>query len=102
MNRKLLPQRRHAETFNLNFNNLRHTVTIGRYPDGSIGEVFIDFEKSGMPMGAIARDGAIMLSLALQYGATLENMRSAVTRDDEGAPTSIMGAVVDKLSEFDQ
>jgi len=100
MSRQLLPQRRHAETFDLNYNNLRHTVTLGRYPDGSIGEVFIDFEKSGMPLAAVARDGAILLSLALQYGATLENMRSAVTRDHNGVPTSIMGAVVDKLAEF--
>lgn len=97
--RQELPMRRHAETFDLDYNNLRHVVTIGRYPDGKIGEVFINFPKSGMQAEAIARDGAVLLSLALQYGAPLENMRTAVTRDARGEPSSIVGAVVDKLLE---
>jgi hypothetical protein len=98
--RRGLPQRRRCENFNFNFNNLRHTVTVGYYPDGAIGEVFISFEKSGAPAEAIARDGAILLSLALQYGTPLEIIKFAVTRDQRGAPTSIMGAVVDKLLEI--
>ncbi|WP_442896066.1 toprim domain-containing protein [Bradyrhizobium sp. AZCC 2289] len=47
---------------------------------------------------AIARDGAVLLSLALQHGAELDNIRSAITRDEQGAPSSIVGAVVDQLS----
>jgi hypothetical protein len=41
----------------------------------------------------------VILSLALQYGAELENIRSAITRDAQGAPSSIIGAVLDQLSE---
>ena len=99
MHRQELPMRRHAETFDLDYNNLLYVVTIGRYPSGAIGEVFINFEKSGTMAEAIARDGAVLLSLALQYGAPLENMRTAVTRDARGEPSSIVGAVVDKLLE---
>jgi hypothetical protein len=47
----------------------------------------------------IARDGAVLLSLALQYGAELENIRSAITRDEQGAPSSVVGAVIDRLCE---
>ena len=99
MHRQELPMRRHAETIDLDYNNLRHVVTIGRYPSGAIGEVFINFEKSGTMAEAIARDGAVLMSLALQYGVPLENLKSAVTRDARGEPSSIVGAVVDKLLE---
>jgi hypothetical protein len=99
--RRTLPQRRSCQTFDLAYGGLnrRHTITLGYYDDGRLGEVFINGGKSGEMVEAIARDGAVILSLALQYGAELDNIRSAVTRDERGAPTSIIGAVLDKLSE---
>jgi hypothetical protein len=99
--RRTLPQRRRCETFEISFGGLArdHKVTLGFYEDGALGEVFIDFGKSGEVAEAIARDGAVLLSLALQYGAELSNIKSAVTRDAQGEPTSIIGAVVDRLSE---
>ena len=45
--RRVLPQRRAAETFNLRFWNQSFSVTIGFYPDGTPGEVFIDGGKTG-------------------------------------------------------
>lgn len=99
--RRTLPQRRDCETFEISFNGLRrsHTITVGYYPNGDVGEVFINGGISGEPAEAIARDGAVVLSLALQYGAELSNIKSAITRDDQGAPTSIVGAVIDRLCE---
>jgi hypothetical protein len=98
--RRVLPQRRRSETFDLAFGGLArgHTITIGFYDDGGIGEVFINGGKSGEVVEAIARDGAVVLSLALQYGADLANIKSAITRDEQGNPSSIIGAVVDQLS----
>ena len=99
--RRTLPPRRRAETFEVAFAGLdrAHTVTVGYYDDHSIGEVFINGGKSGEMVESIARDGAVLLSLALQYGAELDNIRKAITRDEQGAPSSIVGAVIDKLSE---
>jgi hypothetical protein len=99
--RRILPQRRRAETFELAFGGLdrAHTVTVGYYDDHSVGEVFINGGKSGEMVESIARDGAVLLSLALQYGADLQNIKSAITRDGQGSPASIIGAVVDRLSE---
>jgi hypothetical protein len=101
MNRRTLPQRRSCETFEVEFGGLRHahTVTIGFYDSGAIGEVFINGGKSGEQVEAIAHDGAVLLSLALQYGADLANIQSAIKRDGQGQPTSIIGAVVDRLNE---
>ena len=99
--RRILPQRRSCETFEIDFGGLArsHTITLGFYDDGALGEVFINGGKSGEQVEAIARDGAVLLSLALQYGAELSNIKSAITRDEQGAPTSVVGAVVDRLSE---
>ena len=100
-NRKLLPARRAAETFNLDFGGYArsHTITVGRYDDGSLGEVFIDGGKSGEQVEAIARDGAVLMSIALQFGTDIETMAKAVTRDLRGTPQSIIGAVIDAIKE---
>lgn len=97
MIRRLLPQRRSAETFTVRFWNQAFTVTAGRYLDGSLGEVFIDVAKSGQDMQSIARDAAVVLSLALQHGTPIESIQRAVTRDSRGEPASILGAIVDAL-----
>ena len=98
--RRVLPQRRAAETFNLRFWNQLSTVTIGFYADGTPGEVFIDGGKTGQDTQSTARDAAVLLSLALQHGAAIEPIRHAVTRTGSGSAASILGAVVDALSSF--
>jgi ribonucleoside-diphosphate reductase alpha chain len=96
--RHLLPQRRRAETFDLVFRNQPATVTIGYFPDGTPGEIFVDVAKSGNDIAHIARDSAIMVSIALQHGANTATLRHAITRDGNGAPASILGAIVDALA----
>ena len=98
MNRQILPARRRCETFDLRFWNQRFTVTLGFYPDGTPGEIFIDSHKSGGDVEAIARDAAVVISLALQHGATAESVKHAITRNGNGTPASILGAVVDALA----
>lgn len=99
--RDVLPQRRRAETFNMTFGgqNGVFVVTIGFYDDGRVGEVFIDGAKAGTEMADITRDGAVLLSLALQHGVPLPTMRHAVCRDKSGTATTIIGAVIDKIAE---
>jgi hypothetical protein len=48
-------------------------------------------------MDAITRDGAILLSLALQHGTPLETIANAITRNCRGEADSIIGAVVDRI-----
>lgn len=99
--RNALPSRRHGESFELKHggqNSVFH-VTIGRYNDGSIGEVFISGSKSGTAFEAVARDGAVLLSLCMQFGVPLETIKHALTREGNGEPSTIIGAVVDRLTE---
>src|SRR5512132_238364 len=97
MTRRILPQRRRAETFTVAHWNQPFVVTVGFFDDGTPGEVFVD-SKTGGDVEAIARDAAVLLSLALQHGVLVEAIKHAVTRDSNGAPSSILGAVVDRIS----
>lgn len=97
--RRALPMRRRCETFEVAFGGLTksHTVSVGYYADDRPGEVFITGGKSGEQVEAIARDGAVLLSMALQHGVALDTIKHAITRDSQGQPSSIVGAVVDRL-----
>lgn len=99
MNRTPLPARRYSETFDVEFGGLSkvHTITAGYYDDGRIGEVFINGGKSGEQIEAIARDSAVLLSIALQFGAPMDVIAKALTRDGRDQPTSIICTVVDRL-----
>jgi hypothetical protein len=100
MTRALLPHRRASATFKLRFGDQRgaYHVTCGYYDDGRLGEVFVSTNKIGSQADAIARDGAILLSLALQHGVELKVIRGALTREGNGEASTIIGAVVDRLS----
>jgi hypothetical protein len=97
--REMLPQRRQSITFTLDWGGLKapHLITVGHYDDGRIGEVFIGGGKSGELVEAIARDGAVLLSIAMQNGAQLSDISHAITRDSHNAPMTIVGAVIDQL-----
>ena len=96
--RRALPQRRAAETFDLRFWNQSFTVTVGFYPDGTLGEVFVGVGKTGTDIASVVRDAGVVISLALQHGVPPETIRHAVTRDASEEPASILGAVVDSIT----
>jgi hypothetical protein len=98
MSRQTLPQRRRAETFTVVHWNQPFVVTVGFFDDGTPGEVFVDSRKTGGDVEAIARDAAVVISLSLQHGAAVETLRHVVTRNSNGAPSSILGAVIDALA----
>jgi hypothetical protein len=98
--REPLPQRRQSDTFKFRFGgqNAAYHLTIGYYPDGKLGEVFISTNKIGSQSDALARDIAILMSLALQHGCAMETMRDALTREANGEPSTIAGSVADILA----
>jgi hypothetical protein len=44
--RRRLPNRRLAETFEIKVGGLSYTATVGRFPDDSIAELFLNNHKS--------------------------------------------------------
>jgi hypothetical protein len=95
--RTKLPDRRGCETLDVHHNGQRFHVSIGRFRDGSLAEIFINGGKSGSDLEAVARDAAVTLSIALQYGVPLDPICHAVTRNADGSPSSIVGAVLERL-----
>jgi hypothetical protein len=95
--RQRLPQRRRSETFEFEVSGLRYTATLGRFPDGRIGEIFLQNHKPGSQSDANARDAAVAASLALQFGCPLETLRRALLRDPRGRPSTPLGAAVDAI-----
>ena len=98
MSRRILPQRRASETFDLRFWSQNFTITMGFYSDGTLGEIFIGGARSGADLQNIAHDAAVVISLALQHGVPIESIQHATTRNSDGSPASILGAVVDRIS----
>src|SRR5262245_41944074 len=98
MSRERLPNRRLAETLELEFAGLRYTAMAGFYPDGSLGEVFIRNHKAGNASDTAVRDGGILISLLLQYGCAAETIANAVSRESDGTPAGVIGAVLDLVA----
>jgi hypothetical protein len=101
MTRDRLPNRRLAESFDIEVAGLRYTCTIGRFPDGRIGEVFLQNHKPSSQSDSNARDAAVAASLALQHGCSLDMLRGALLRDSQGRPSTPLGAALDRIAEMD-
>jgi hypothetical protein len=68
--RQRLPNRRQAETFAFEVAGLRYTCTVGRFPDGSIGELFLSNHKSNSVADINAGDAAIVFSSPFSMAPT--------------------------------
>lgn len=102
--REALPLRRNAVSFDVQHafpggGPQRWLATVGFYHDGRPGEVFVDAPKDLNIIGLLAREAAVLASIALQHGASVDELRAALVRDDDGAPHSVMGTVLDFITQ---
>jgi hypothetical protein len=96
--RERLPDRRPAETWDIQVGGLRYTTTIGFYPDGRIGEIFVQNHKQGSQAGMMASDAAVLCSLLLQHAVPLDVIRKSLARDSHGKPNGPLTMVLDRLA----
>jgi hypothetical protein len=98
--RRTLPMRRHSINFTEKFWGQPWHITVGFYDDQvTVGEVFVSAARTpGTDLDAMARDGAILLSLCLQYGLPTDVIRGALTRNAAGGPSSIVGLIADRIA----
>jgi hypothetical protein len=97
--RARLANRRPSETFSFEVGGLTYVCTIGRFPDGRIGELFLSNHKSNSQADTNARDAAITFSIAVQHGADPEVIRRALCRDSQGCASGPLGAALDLIRE---
>ena len=72
-------------------------VTYSRDSAGAIKEVFVNSGKPGSPTEAAMRDAGLLLSLLLQHGVPLAEIKATLTRAPQDQPASQIGVVVDAL-----
>src|ERR1700737_4299510 len=97
--RRRLPHRRRHELLDFEHAGYRYTAGLGFFETGGLAEIFINVPgRSGSAIEAVARDAAILTSICLQYGASAETIRHALTRNSDGSAGGPRGVVLDLLA----
>jgi hypothetical protein len=95
--RERLPDRRPAETFDLEMAGLKYKVTAGYFADGRPAEIFVSNHKSSNGSDVAARDAGTLVSLLLQHGCDLAIIAHAISRKSDATASGVIGAVLDKI-----
>lgn len=77
--RRKMPDKRRGFTQKAKIDGNTVYVRTGEYPDGSLGELFIDMYKEGASFRSMLNCFAISVSLGLQYGVPLEEFVNRFT-----------------------
>jgi hypothetical protein len=94
MARERLPNRRGSISFNFEHRGLGFTRTYSCFSNGRVAELFITNHKVASAVDVDARDAAIILSFALQFGADISAIGKALCRDPRRNPRGVIGAAL--------
>jgi ribonucleoside-diphosphate reductase alpha chain len=72
--RRRLPAERAAVTHKFDISGHEGYITVGLYPDGQPGEIFLKMAKEGSTVSGLMDTFATSVSLALQYGVPLRDL----------------------------
>lgn len=75
----------------------RELVCADREHLGPVQEVFINAQVPNSVLDTLVGDGAILMSLLLQFGCPAETIKHALRRTASGAPASPLGVAADLL-----
>ena len=70
--RERLPDTRHSITHKFQIDGHEGYLTVGLFPDGRPGELFIKMAKQGSTISGLVDTIGILTSLSLQYGVPIE------------------------------
>jgi len=93
--RTRLPNRRECARYEFTLNGFKYKGVIGFRPDGAPAEIFLEAGRVGSEVQAVARDAAILASLALQRGATVDDLRHSLTRLENNQPAGPVAKLLD-------
>ncbi len=79
LQRKRLPKKREGITVESRVGGQKIYLRTGEYPDGSLGEIFVDMHKEGAAFRSMMNCFAIAVSLGLQYGVPLDEFVNVFT-----------------------
>jgi ribonucleoside-diphosphate reductase alpha chain len=89
-NRRHLPDERPSVTHKFRVGEQEGYLTVGLYENGTPGEVFIKIAKEGTTVSGLTDAVALLTSIALQYGVSLEKLADKLeqTRFEPYGPTN--------------
>jgi hypothetical protein len=96
--RQTLPNRRQADVIDFDFDGAAYTATYSTFPNGALAEIFLQSKKLNSDRGIAAKDGAILASIALQFGVPLNVIRHALQRTRGGKAAGALGHALDIIA----
>lgn len=111
--RRRLANRRTHETIAMEHQGQRYKIGLGRQiicngscggapRQGPIVEIFLNAQKVDTQADVVVRDGAILMSMLLQYGCPPADIAHAMKRNPDGSPASPLGRAAAFLIEGEQ
>jgi hypothetical protein len=76
--RQRLPDRRGSTRFSFRHDGKLYSATLSTFPDGRLGEIFIDSVKPDSELAVHANTAAVLASLLLQHGVTAAAIRHSI------------------------
>ena len=95
-----LPSRRGGENFEFTHGGQKFTASV-RYAsvtDIRPREVFLNAGKPDSAVDLAAKDAAVLVSICLQYGIELEELRRSLSRNLDGSAGSPIAQLLDLLT----
>jgi hypothetical protein len=98
--RRRLASRRMLETIAVEHEGQRYKIGLGRERGCvDVVEVFLNAQQVNSTLDVIASDGAILMSLLIQYGHPVEEIAKSMKRNPDGSPASPLGMAAAFLIE---
>ena len=105
-NRKRLAQRRAHEVIAIEHGGQRYKIGLGRElicvergQLGPVAEVFVNAQQVDSTADAISSDGAILMSMLLQYGCPPAQIAKSMKRNSDGSPATVLGRAASLINE---
>jgi hypothetical protein len=104
--RKRVANRRHHEVIAIEHAGQRYKIGIGRELVcverghlGPVAEVFVSAQQVNSTMDVVVSDGAILMSMLIQYGCPPEAIVKSMKHNSDGTPASPLGRAAALISE---
>lgn len=102
--RKPIANRRGHETIAIEHEGQRYKVGLGREWNGAgalgpVVEVWLNAQHVNSPVDVLSSDGAILMSMLIQYGCPPERIVKSMKHNSDGTPASPLGRAAALLAE---
>ena len=94
MNRKRPPDRRDGELVTFDHDGVPYTAHFSRDEDGNVSELFLNGGKEGSTANVVAKECAVILSIAAQFGVPMTVLGKSLPRLHDGKPAGPVGVAL--------